>query len=296
MPRPTQEIWFLTGSQHLYGPEVIDQVAANAADIVRALDASAEVPVRVVAKPVLTETAAIRRALIDAESDDACVGVIAWMHTFSPAKMWITGLDHLRKPLLHLHTQANQALPWAEIDMDFMNLNQAAHGDREFGCGPDPPRHRPQDRGRSRRRPRGRRAGSASGPAPPSGARRCATMRLARFGDNMRNVAVTEGDKVEAERASASRSTPGASTTWSRSSTRWPTPTSTRSSTEYADTYDVAGRPAARRATGTSRCATAPASSWGCGPSSPTAASRRSPPTSRTSAACDSCRAWRSSG
>ena len=129
-----REVWFLTGSQHLYGPEVLDQVAANAGDIVRALDASADVPVRVVSKPVLTEAAAIRRALLDAESDDACVGVIAWMHTFSPAKMWITGLDHLRKPLLHLHTQANEALPWAEIDMDFMNLNQAAHGDREFAA------------------------------------------------------------------------------------------------------------------------------------------------------------------
>ena len=198
-PHPAQEVWFLTGSQHLYGPEVIDQVAANAADIVRALDTSAEVPVRVVAKPVLTETAAIRRALIDAESDDACVGVIAWMHTFSPAKMWITGLDHLRKPLLHLHTQANQALPWAEIDMDFMNLNQAAHGDREFAAV--------QTRlGIARKTVAGhvddpevaRRVGVWARAA--LGRAEMATMRLARFGDNMRNVAVTEGDKVEAER------------------------------------------------------------------------------------------------
>ena len=198
-PHPAQEVWFLTGSQHLYGPEVIDQVAANAADIVRALDTSAEVPVRVVAKPVLTETAAIRRALIDAESDDACVGVIAWMHTFSPAKMWITGLDHLRKPLLHLHTQANQALPWAEIDMDFMNLNQAAHGDREFAAV--------QTRlGIARKTVAGhvddpevaRRVGVWARAA--LGRAEMSTMRLARFGDNMRNVAVTEGDKVEAER------------------------------------------------------------------------------------------------
>ena len=121
------------------------------------------------------------------------------MHTFSPAKMWITGLDHLRKPLLHLHTQANQALPWAEIDMDFMNLNQAAHGDREFAaCRPaSASRARPwSGTSTTPRSP----AGSASGPAPRSAARRWRTMRLARFGDNMRNVAVTEGDKVEAER------------------------------------------------------------------------------------------------
>ena len=192
------EVWFLTGSQHLYGPEVIDQVSANAAEIVAALGASAAVPVRVVAKPVLTEADAIRRTLLEANAADACVGVIAWMHTFSPAKMWISGLDALRKPLLHLHTQANQALPWAEIDMDFMNLNQAAHGDREFAAV--------QTRiGVSRKTVTGH-------VADPEVARRVGvwvraalgraamtTMRLARFGDNMRNVAVTEGDKVEAE-------------------------------------------------------------------------------------------------
>ena len=198
-PYDSREVWFLTGSQHLYGPEVIEQVAANAGDIVRALDASDDVPVRIVTKPVLTETAAIRRALVDAEADDTCVGVIAWMHTFSPAKMWITGLDHLRKPLLHLHTQANQALPWAEIDMDFMNLNQAAHGDREFAAV--------QTRlGVSRKTVAGhvadpevaRRVGVWARAAV--GRAEMSTMRLARFGDNMRNVAVTEGDKVEAER------------------------------------------------------------------------------------------------
>ncbi len=193
------EVWFLTGSQHLYGPEVIDQVTANAAEIVAALGASAAVPVRVVAKPVLTEADAIRSTLLEANVTDACVGVIAWMHTFSPAKMWISGLDALRKPLLHLHTQANQALPWAEIDMDFMNLHQAAHGDREFAAV--------QTRiGVARKTVTGhvadpevaRRVGvwarAALGRAAMS------TMRLARFGDNMRNVAVTEGDKVEAER------------------------------------------------------------------------------------------------
>ncbi len=193
------EVWFLTGSQHLYGPEVIDQVTANAAEIVAALEASAEVPVRVVAKPVLTEADAIRRTLLDATSTDACVGVIAWMHTFSPAKMWISGLDVLHKPLLHLHTQANQALPWAEIDMDFMNLNQAAHGDREFAAvqtrlGV----HRKTVAGHVSDPEVARRVGvwvrAALGRAAMT------TMRLARFGDNMRNVAVTEGDKVEAER------------------------------------------------------------------------------------------------
>ncbi len=193
------EIWFLTGSQHLYGPEVIDQVAEHAAQIVAALDASPHLPVRVVAKPVLTETDSIRRALLDATATDACVGVIAWMHTFSPAKMWITGLDALRKPLLHLHTQANQALPWAEIDMDFMNLNQAAHGDREFasvqtrlGVVRKTVTGHVEDPEVARRI--GVWARAALGRHAMTG------MRLARFGDNMRNVAVTDGDKVEAER------------------------------------------------------------------------------------------------
>ncbi|CAI9400815.1 L-arabinose isomerase [Nocardioides sp. T2.26MG-1] len=193
------EIWFLTGSQHLYGPEVIDQVADHAAQIAAALDASPHLPLRVVTKPVLTESDSIRRALLDATATDSCVGVIAWMHTFSPAKMWITGLDALRKPLLHLHTQANQALPWAEIDMDFMNLNQAAHGDREFASV--------QTRmGVSRKTVTGhvedpevaRRVGVWARAA--LGRHALAGMRLARFGDNMRNVAVTDGDKVEAER------------------------------------------------------------------------------------------------
>src|SRR5918997_3512121 len=94
---------------------------------------SAALSAEIVSRPVLTDAAAIRQVMQAANADPACLGVIAWMHTFSPAKMWITGLDLLRKPLLHLHTQANEALPWAEIDMDFMNLNQAAHGDREFG-------------------------------------------------------------------------------------------------------------------------------------------------------------------
>src|SRR5258705_415544 len=133
------EIWFLTGSQELYGPEVLGQVATQSREVARRLadslgaTVSFGATVGMVWRPVLTGSDQIRRACLDASSDDKVVGVIAWMHTFSPAKMWIAGLEALGKPLLHLHTQANRSLPWAELDMDFMNLNQAAHGDREFG-------------------------------------------------------------------------------------------------------------------------------------------------------------------
>ncbi|MBU7596560.1 L-arabinose isomerase [Streptomyces sp. P38-E01] len=192
------QIWFLTGSQHLYGPEALAVVADQSREIRRELDASASIVPEIVWKPVLTDSAAIRRRLEEANTDPSCVGVIAWMHTFSPAKMWITGLDALRKPLLHLHTQLNRALPWSTIDMDFMNLNQAAHGDREFGYV--------QTRiGVARKTV----AGHASDPRvtrrvgewarAAMGHRRMSTLRVARFGDNMRDVAVTEGDKVEAE-------------------------------------------------------------------------------------------------
>jgi L-arabinose isomerase len=195
---PPAEVWFLTGSQGLYGPEVVDQVVGQSRRIADALDASPDLPVRVVWKPVLTDAGSIRRVCLDANADDACIGVIAWMHTFSPAKMWISGLDALTKPMLHLHTQADVALPWASIDMDFMNLNQAAHGDREFGYV--------QTRlGVVRKTVTGHvsdplvaaRVGTWARAARGRQAQR--TMRLARFGDNMRDVAVTEGDKVEAE-------------------------------------------------------------------------------------------------
>ncbi|HQD97931.1 MAG TPA: L-arabinose isomerase, partial [Propionicimonas sp.] len=126
----SKKIWFLTGSQGLYGDDVLAQVASQSRQISDALAAAAQIPVEVVAKPTLTDATAIRRIMLDANADDDCVGVIAWMHTFSPAKMWITGMDALTKPFLHLHTQVNVELPWATIDMDFMNLNQAAHGDR----------------------------------------------------------------------------------------------------------------------------------------------------------------------
>jgi len=191
------QVWFLTGSQHLYGPEMLDQVAAQSAEI-QGLITGAGVSAEIVGKPVLTDSGAIRQVMLEANADPSCLGVIAWMHTFSPAKMWITGLDVLRKPLLHLHTQHNQSLPWATIDMDFMNLNQAAHGDREFGfiqarLGV----------------PRKTIAGHAADPVvarridawirAAAGFAHLRTLRLARFGDNMRDVAVTEGDKVEAE-------------------------------------------------------------------------------------------------
>lgn len=192
------ECWFLTGSQGLYGPETLDQVAAQSQQISRTLDASDELPVPLIWKPVLTDAEAIRRIMLEANADDNCAGLIIWMHTFSPAKMWISGFNALRKPLLHLHTQANVDLPWAEIDMDFMNLNQAAHGDREIGYI--------QSRlGVTRKTVAGhvsnprvlRRVGGWQRAA--IGAQAIRTLKLARFGDNMRNVAVTEGDKVEAE-------------------------------------------------------------------------------------------------
>lgn len=201
MPSPTspaQEIWFLTGSQGLYGEETLKQVAEQSLQIATTLADVSGIPARVVWKPVLTDADAIRRTCLDANADDRCIGLIAWMHTFSPAKMWIAGLDALRKPLLHLHTQSNVALPWDTIDMDFMNLNQAAHGDREFG-------HIQARLGV----PRKTVAGHVSDPvttarvavwARAAAARsELATLKVARFGDNMRDVAVTEGDKVEAQ-------------------------------------------------------------------------------------------------
>ncbi len=192
------QLWFLTGSQGLYGPETLDQVANQSKEIAGALDAGPELTVPVVWKPVLTDAGAIRRIMLEANADDSCIGVIAWMHTFSPAKMWITGLDALRKPLLHLHTQANRDLPWASIDMDFMNLNQAAHGDREFGfiqtrlgvARKTVAGHVSSPRVRER---------IAAWQRAALGAQAIRALRVARFGDNMRNVAVTEGDKVEAE-------------------------------------------------------------------------------------------------
>ena len=195
---PRAEIWFVTGSVDLYGPDSLRQVDEHSAAIVAALNEGGEIPVRIIAKPVVAGRDAIRRIMLDANGADDCIGVITWMHTFSPAKMWIGGLGALRKPMLHLHTQFNQRLPWSEIDMDFMNLNQSAHGDREFafiesrmriarttvvGHWSDPAVQR--------------RIGLWSRAA--CGRAEAQRLRVARFGDNMRYVAVTEGDKVEAE-------------------------------------------------------------------------------------------------
>jgi L-arabinose isomerase len=192
------ELWFLTGSQGLYGEETLRQVAAQSQQVVATLNAASDVPVRIVWRPVLTDTESIRRAMLDASSDDRVIGVIAWMHTFSPAKMWIAGLKVLSKPLLHLHTQANTELPYGEIDFDFMNLNQAAHGDREFGyieTRLQVPRKTVVGHAKNPRVT----ASVGTWARAAAGWHATATLRVARFGDNMRYVAVTEGDKTEAE-------------------------------------------------------------------------------------------------
>ena len=193
-----KEVWFLTGSQTLYGDEVLTQVAAQSQQVVTMLDESDDVACRIVWKPVLTSRDAILQLIREANAAPNVVGVITWMHTFSPAKMWIAGLRALDKPMLHLHTQANTELPWATIDFDFMNLNRAAHGDREFG-------YIETRLGIARTTV----VGHASDPTVTSrigdwcraaaGLRRARNMSVARFGDNMRYVAVTEGDKTEAE-------------------------------------------------------------------------------------------------
>lgn len=192
------EVWFLTGSQHLYGPETLQQVAQHSEEIVRALNDAASIPVRIVFKPVLTTPEEIHSVCLEANAAPNCVGVITWMHTFSPSRNWIAGLTALQKPLAHLHTQYNRDIPWSEIDMDFMNLNQAAHGDREFGFIMSRLRLNRkvivghwQDPEVQARLSVWARAACAWHDAQGA--------RLARFGDNMRSVAVTEGDKVEAQ-------------------------------------------------------------------------------------------------
>ena len=192
------KFWFAVGSQHLYGPEALEQVAANAREIVAGLNAGGALGYELVLKPVLTTPEDIRRFMTEANADDECAGVITWMHTFSPSKMWIGGLSQLKKPLLHLATQFNRDIPWDTIDMDFMNLNQAAHGDREHGFI--------HARMRLARKVifghwedaavREEIAGWMRTAAAFMESRR---LKVARFGDNMRQVAVTEGDKVEAE-------------------------------------------------------------------------------------------------
>jgi L-arabinose isomerase len=192
------EVWFVTGSQHLYGPETLRQVAAHSQEIAKALNASAAIPAKVVFKPVLTSPEAVTQLCEEANRAARCIGLITWCHTFSPSKMWINGLRALRKPLAHLHTQHNRDIPWAEIDMNFMNLNQAAHGDREHGFIMSRLRlERKVVVGFWQERECQQRLGAWCRAAAAwhdwQGA------RFARFGDNMREVAVTEGDKVAAQ-------------------------------------------------------------------------------------------------
>jgi L-arabinose isomerase len=192
------EVWFLTGSQHLYGDDTLKVVAQHSHEIARSLEGAPQIPVRVIFKPVLTTPEQIRDVVLAANSTPNCIGLIAWMHTFSPAKMWILGLRMLQKPLLHLHTQFNINLPWSTIDMDFMNLNQSAHGDREFGFIGARMRLR-------RKVVTGHWQNSATldeiGVWTRAAAARddALSARIARIGDNMRDVAVTEGDKVGAQ-------------------------------------------------------------------------------------------------
>ena len=192
------EVWLVTGSQHLYGAETLNQVDEHANIIAGSLHKATQIPVSIIYKPTVKTPEEIYNVCLEANSSKNCIGIIAWMHTFSPAKMWIGGLKILHKPLLHLHTQFNRDIPWSEIDMDFMNLNQSAHGDREFGFIMSRMRLNrkvivghwqdekiiEQINGWTR---------AASGWHDWQGA------KFVRFGDNMRQVAVTEGDKVEAE-------------------------------------------------------------------------------------------------
>ena len=192
------EAWFVTGSQHLYGRQALEEVAAHSQEIAQALSSAKGIPVNIVFKPVLTTSEAIHALCLEANAAANCIGLIAWMHTFSPAKMWIGGLSSLKKPFIHLHTQYNRDIPWSEIDMNFMNLNQSAHGDREFGYI-----------GARMRLPRKIIVGHWQDDAVQASLgtwlrAACAWHdaqggKVVRFGDNMRQVAVTEGDKVEAQ-------------------------------------------------------------------------------------------------
>ena len=192
------EAWFVTGSQHLYGSETLKAVEQHSTTIARAVSESSLIPVKIIAKPVMTSSESIQQLCLDANSSKNCIGLITWMHTFSPARMWIGGLRSLNKPYLHLHTQFNEELPWPTIDMSFMNLNQSAHGDREYGFI-----------GARMRLPRKVVVGSWRDTSIHSeiavwARAACAWhdaqhLKIARLGDNMRNVAVTEGDKVDAQ-------------------------------------------------------------------------------------------------
>jgi L-arabinose isomerase len=192
------EVWFLTGTQNLYGDDVLEQVAEQSRIVSDLLAKNINAPVEIIWKPILKTSDEIRQTMQDASSNNACIGVIVWMHTFSPAKMWISGLHALTKPLLHLHTQANSQLPWSTIDMDFMNLNQAAHGDREHG-------HIQARLNHSRKIVVGHSSDAyvqrriSNWTRAAIGWHTSQNLKLARFGDNMRFVAVTDGDKTGAQ-------------------------------------------------------------------------------------------------
>ena len=192
------EVWFITGSQHLYGAGALAQVAAHSQEIAKSLDDEKAIPCKIVFKPVLTTQDEISVLCREASNSSQCIGLVFWMHTFSPAKMWIAGLKLLTKPFLHLHTQFNATLPWTTIDMDFMNLNQAAHGDREFGFITARLRL-------ARKVVVGHWQDSetvaeiAAWTRAAAGWHESQHLKVARFGDNMRQVAVTEGNKVSAE-------------------------------------------------------------------------------------------------
>lgn len=192
------QFWFCTGSQDLYGDECLRKVADHSAKIVEALNATGKFPYEIVLKPTLIDQASIRKTFNMANNDENCAGVITWMHTFSPAKMWIIGLQEYKKPLCHLHTQFNEEIPYDSIDMDFMNENQSAHGDREYG-------HIVSRMGIERKIIVGHWANAgvqdklASWMRTAVGVMESSHIRVCRIGDNMNNVAVTEGDKVEAQ-------------------------------------------------------------------------------------------------
>ncbi|OZG50646.1 L-arabinose isomerase [Bombiscardovia coagulans] len=198
-PFEGKEIWFGVGSQDLYGEDTLRQVAVQSTEIVDELNKTGKIPVKLILKPTLKSSDAIKQFMTKASSNPACIGVVAWMHTFSPAKMWIRGLEVLTKPLLQLNTQHHFEIPWDTIDMDFMNLNQAAHGDREFG-------YILSRLGIARKIVVGHYTDPQVAEQIGIWARACVgwdaaqNMRVMRWGDNMRNVAVTEGDKTEAER------------------------------------------------------------------------------------------------
>lgn len=193
-----KQLWFVTGSQHLYGEKVLQTVAENSRQIVDALRRSRQIPLDLIFKPVMTGPEAIFELCTEANAAQNCAGLILWMHTFSPAKMWLSGLRVLVKPVLHLHTQFNADLPWKSIDMDFMNLNQSAHGDREFG-------HLAARIGLKRKVVVGHWQDTdvlsqiSTWSRAAAGWHESQRLKVARFGDNMREVAVTEGDKVEAQ-------------------------------------------------------------------------------------------------